>query len=175
MAHVRVGGSTSEDGQQCTLVVYLVLVESLGLAWHRVASQSRCFARRPRSNVHSCSQHHQRRRRHRRLTVDEQLILCQHHDRHHPFSRRRAQRLHTVLSPIFTAHHFTCGSPNESGASTRRARTHFGLAPIARRGQVCCFHLSLLHLNAHRDLFTGQQHLPLRVTPALPVLFPASC
>lgn len=52
MAHVRVGGSASEDGQQCTLVVYLVLVESLGLAWHRVASQSRCFARRPRSNVH---------------------------------------------------------------------------------------------------------------------------
>lgn len=86
MAHVRVGGSASEDGQQCTLVVYLVLVESLGLAWHRVASQSRCFARQPRSNVHSCSQHHQRRRRHRRLTVDEQLILCQHHDRHHPLS-----------------------------------------------------------------------------------------
>lgn len=30
--------SASEDGQQCTLVVYLVLVESLGLAWHRIAS-----------------------------------------------------------------------------------------------------------------------------------------
>lgn len=109
--------SASEDGQQCTLVV---LVESLGLAWHRIASQSRCFARRPRPNAYtsSSSQHYQRRRRHRRLTVDEQLILCQHHDRHHSFSRRRAQRLHTVLSPIFTAHHFTCGSPNESGAST---------------------------------------------------------